>query len=42
MTIHRLFLSRMKANGALTDSLNAYFQRSVGLAAMGLVGVGEA
>ena len=32
----------MKAKGALTDSLKAYFQRSIGLAAIGLVGVGEA
>ena len=32
----------MKANGAFTDSLNAYFHRSVGLAAIGLVGVGDA
>jgi hypothetical protein len=39
---HRSFLSRMKANGAFTDSLNAYFHRSVGLAAIGLVGVGDA
>ena len=31
---HRSFLSRMKANGAFTDSLNAYFHRSVGLAAL--------
>src|ERR1044071_7627282 len=39
---HRSFLSRMKANGAFTDSLKAYFHRSVGLAAIGLVGVGDA
>jgi hypothetical protein len=32
----------MKASGAFTDSLNAYFHRSLGLAAIGLVGVGEA
>jgi hypothetical protein len=32
----------MKASGALIDSLSAYFHRSLGLAAMGLVGVGDA
>jgi hypothetical protein len=32
----------MKANGAFTDSLNAYFHRALGLAAIGLVGVGDA
>jgi len=32
----------MNANGAFTDSLNAYFHRNVGLAAIGLVGVGDA
>jgi hypothetical protein len=39
---HWSFLSSMNANGAFTDSLNAYFHRNVGLAAIGLVGVGDA
>jgi hypothetical protein len=39
---HGAVVSKMNASGALMDSLSAYFQRSLGLAAIGLVGVGEA